>query len=268
MTRTVPRSAAIELFVVIFGILIAFAVDAAWGRRSERIEERETLRSLESDFRTSIDLLEDRWLVIHQKAVRATNALIWNLQVGGDWPGSPEDLTFDDYINRFVIPVSRRPSEPSTWTVMVPDSLIGQTLITPTYDPTLFSLDALLASGRLSLISNRELRDALAAFPSLLADASDEERMSRDHVLSELRPRLALATSMVRAEMIHSNWVEFEHDALPESILQNVRPLKASSELVNVLATRSNIAGAALHELTGVRDAMMGILELIEAELR
>jgi hypothetical protein len=262
------RSAVLELFVVIFGILIAFAVDAAWDRRSERIEERETLLALDSNFRNSIELLEERWLIIHEKAVEATNALIWTLQGGSEWPGPLEDLTLDDYINRFVIPVTDRPADPSTWMVMVPDSLLGLTLITPTYDPTLSSLDALLASGRLNLISNRELSDALAAFPSLLADASDEERMSRDHVMNELRPRLGLATSMLRAELIASNWAEFGHDSLPQTILENVRPLRASPELGNVLATRSNIAAGALGGLEDVRDAMAAILEMIEAELR
>jgi hypothetical protein len=262
------RSPVVELLVVVLGILIAFAVDAAWEGRSERLSERETINALEADFRSSVDLLEARWLVIHRKAVDATDALMWALQVGAEWPGSPMDMSFDEYIDQFVVPVSRRNVEPRTWTVEVPDSLLGQTLITPTYDPTLASLEALRASGRLNVIRSRALRDALAEFPSLLADASDEERMSRDHVLNQLRPQLARATSMVRAELIRSHWVEFEHDALPPEVLENLRPITASVELVNVLATRSNIASDALYELIGVRDAMLRILELIEAERR
>ena len=64
-------------------------------------------------------------------------------------------------------------------------------LWTPTLDPSLGALDALIASGRLARIDDQELRGMLAGLKDQFADAQQEdllaERISLDQLLPHLR---------------------------------------------------------------------------------
>jgi hypothetical protein len=66
------KRVAAEVAAIVFGILIAFWIDAAWDRRQEREAEQEILASLESDLQSSLDALHSHWLPMHTGAMRAT----------------------------------------------------------------------------------------------------------------------------------------------------------------------------------------------------
>ena len=265
--RRGSQPVVVELFVVVAGILIALMVDAAWGARAARAEEQEALRALQADLRESLALLEDRWLPLHDEVSRAAGRILWLLQTDGSEPFPLDDETIglQEFADRFVIPVSVM--REGTWSVTVPDSLLGKVLVTPTFDPTLPSVTALTASGRVGVIRSPDIQSALSAFRAAFIDAQEEERVAREQVMGDLRPRLEEATSIVSAELLGAMWIETP-DEWPAELDRSERPVRASMGLVNAFATRANLSLAALGSLQNVGAIMEELLGWIERELR
>ena len=67
---------------------------------------------------------------------------------------------------------------------------LARTLIAPTFDPRTGTLDGLLASGRLGILKSESLRQRLAAWPGLLADAAEEEVRSDALIRDLMEPIL------------------------------------------------------------------------------
>lgn len=144
-TRIVGESVAIVL-----GILLAFAIDAGWDARNDRLEEREILEALERDFQEN-RVAAERVIHIHEvdNARFAYLASLTAEEIGS----LPEDSI------RVVVGGLSAPF---------------------TFDPVRGTIDALLGAGKLDLIRSRELRDALIIFLNLVDDArEDAEYMGR-----------------------------------------------------------------------------------------
>lgn len=64
-----------EVAIIVLGILIAFALDAAWDSRQERREEGHIVESLRAEFgQTRADL--SLWIQFHRKTERNTRVLL------------------------------------------------------------------------------------------------------------------------------------------------------------------------------------------------
>ena len=142
-------------------------------------------------------------------------------------------------------------------------AVIGATLVTATYDPSVASLAALFSEGDLNRIRDRELRTALAALPGQLADAQDEERAARDHVDLRLRPLFEAAGDMTLVNMVHWNWLEAFAPPATTDIT-----IRLSPELLGALALRLPQQTAVVIELSLFAGALERTLELIRAQRR
>jgi hypothetical protein len=257
-----------EMVIVVISILIAFAVDAGWDRYQEEQEERLILAELQRDFRSSLTTLEDRWIPIHEGALSASQELLWRLRQGDrPYPATRPDSMDVEAFREYVLGAlsdGRFGDRPQP--VIVRDSLLGAALSTATYDPTLPSLDALLQSGSLARLQNRELRTALAEFPAELADLADEERLARDHAYTILRPALHRAANTIVAELVGYTWLEAT-EPLMATMTRRETEVMATEELANILATRILTQDGVVSEIVGLRDSIEGILELLEGEL-
>lgn len=151
----------LEGTVIVASILLAFGIDAWWDARQYQVEEIEVLAGLEQEFIGNAAYFERR-LQHHQIALAAVGKLL-NAAKSGFW---------DDTIGP------------------VDDSLI-LLLIPPTTDLGQGVRDSLVSSGRLELLSNNELRDALAAWEGVLDEVLDDELMSREWVFEQVIPYLA-----------------------------------------------------------------------------
>ena len=60
---------AAEAIAIVASILLAFAIDAAWDERNERMEEKEVLRSLQLEFEANRDEAANVVLT-HERALR------------------------------------------------------------------------------------------------------------------------------------------------------------------------------------------------------
>jgi hypothetical protein len=140
---------------------------------------------------------------------------------------------------------------------------------TPTYTPSLASLDAALSSGQISLIQSLEVQRALASWTRLLADAQEEEARSAELSYSEILPHLATASelgpSMSRLTTDVRRIMEGRPD---EPWPATSSPVLVSRELINLVWIKYRVSSAAANELEILEESVANVLALIEDEVR
>ncbi len=131
-TQNIPwKRIAVEAVAIVGSILLAFAIDAWWQNRTERIIEINYLQALQDDLIRSLDYLsEDE--VVQQRQVEYLEAL---LSTNSDTPDSDE-------LRRWI-----------------DDGLFD----VGTYQPQISALRDLESSGQTKIIRNPEIRQALAS---------------------------------------------------------------------------------------------------------
>ena len=149
--------------MIVVGVLLALAAEAAWAERSDRLREQELLADLLEEFQENeARLLSD----IEQNRTARAAASLWVEVMLGE------------------VAVSR-------------DS-IGPLFIAGAsdarFDPVTGALRSLVDGGELQLIKNDDLRRALAGWPALAAEARltanswDNQRQSLNPVVLALEP--------------------------------------------------------------------------------
>ena len=218
---------------VVISILLAFAIDAWWDRRAETIQATAVLRGLQEDFRDS-QLHLKQWLAGNRKIQRGTAMLLENIRNSG---------------KNSLVPVTAE-------MILAP---IGA----PTYDPTTSTLDTALASGRIDLIENEELRHELTLWRQQLADTREDEFLIRDIVVHRLVPLVAQQVRLGFAfEQIHS-WFIGESEGSFEDPIE----LLAVPELEGVLAQRLFYTNYVVEGQSQIYETQARILELLGAAL-
>ncbi|MFG0252752.1 MAG: hypothetical protein ACF8NJ_07770 [Phycisphaerales bacterium JB038] len=233
MTQTPPRLArrvAIEATTIVASILIAFAIDAWWAERNERIEEREAIEGLLTDFR---------------ETQRRTSELRAQLQESVDAAGTL--LAMAD-------------GGPGTSTAQT-DSLIFLLVQRHALSTTEANLTALLESGRLRLIRNDSLRVALAGWGQVKARPAtaldQDDRTVGDHLL----PYLWDTVSM-RAVDSAGGLQAFGAGSKPHDASRLLRDRKFE----NLVNERIALLTVALRGLASVDNHVETTLRLLEEE--
>lgn len=140
-----PRALLAEGLVVLLSILIAFALDAAWENRELRRELDQDLASVAAEVQANIEGAEGH-IALAGRIVSTSNELLAALK-----------------------------ASPEASTVAVVDTVVWWQAMTPTYEPSLGAIDAVIASGRMSAIEDRDLSRRLASLRSQIDDAVEEE---------------------------------------------------------------------------------------------
>ena len=157
-TRTIPwGQIGVEAVAIVASILLAFSIDAWWDNRKELLEEREILLGLEVEF---VDLRERLalWAEFNRTGVQF----------------------IEQFLSDSVTEMDRRDIELAfTYASLV--NVLDQG----------GALDALLASGRLERIADRNIRARLVKWPDWLEDIHTNDLSSRRYVMSEIVPYLA-----------------------------------------------------------------------------
>jgi hypothetical protein len=152
--------------------LLAFAIDAWWDNRFERIEERRVLESLKAEFLSNAEKIP-RYIERHQKsadiALEVMNAM--------------SAAKSDELLRLPAVKVARVLGHNST---------------------TLRSgaLGATLQSGDLRYVTNPTIRERLAAWPSLVVDATENEDLLRNLWDPKLIEALAKDVDLTRIEAL------------------------------------------------------------------
>jgi hypothetical protein len=134
----------IEAAAIVASILLAFAIDAGWDERQERAEEREVLESLYVEFEANRDeaasviLFHDRVIRSFVKLMELSQEEILALQANA----------VVDFLSSLGNP--------------------------RTFDAVRGSVDALISSGKLGILKDRELRESLTTFVNIVDDSIED----------------------------------------------------------------------------------------------
>nr|CAP48495.1 putative integron gene cassette protein [uncultured bacterium] len=151
----------VESVAIILTILLAFAIDAGWDANKERSQEKAFLVSLLNDFKETRGRIDES-TDAHMRFIDLARQLL-GLH-GGD-TSSIEPEALENMLSAVFF----------NW----------QSLYLPSG-----SRDALFASGDIEIIDNEESRAMLAAWPSVVADAAEDDILIANDVMNNLAPYL------------------------------------------------------------------------------
>jgi hypothetical protein len=151
------RQISVETFAIVVSILLAFSIDAWWDGRKDRLQEQEILLGLEIEF---VDLRGrlDHW---------------------GQY-----NRTGMGYIERYL---SDAVSEMNREAI---EATFGHASLVNILDQG-GAIDGLIASGRLEIISDREIRARLIKWPDWLEDIHTNDLSARSYAMREITPFLS-----------------------------------------------------------------------------
>lgn len=229
------RRTMVESVAIILSILLAFSIDAGWDAFKERNQEEAFLVALRSDFvetRTRVKESTDR----HMRYIDAARQLLGFH--GGDTP----DI------------------EPEALEQLLTDVFFSFTTL---YLPS-GSRDALFASGDIEIIKNEELRAMLAAWPSVVADAAEDDVFISNDVMTNLAPYLQ---SKVRSRNVMrlSNTEAAKNIPRIESV--NYDALLKDPMFENLVVFRIANETFAIFENARLSEAVDEIIRVIDQEL-
>lgn len=221
-----------EGIAIVASILLAFAIDAWWQRRSERHQGRRLAAGLAEDFAIS-QTHAKRWLAGNRRILEASSALLARI---GETPDGGE--------------------------LVVPLEMIVGAIGAPTYGPTDATLAAAISSGQIELIKDPELRNALAMWRQQIDDTREDELLIREIVVEQLVPALAEQVRLGRAFEfeILTSWFLGE---LSTDLTGPVR-LRASLPLEGALAERIFYTNFVVSGLAEVYATQAEVLRLLE----
>jgi hypothetical protein len=144
---------AIDGVVIVLGVLIALAADAAWDYRVDRADERVALRQLDAEFRANASQL-DSVATGHRLGLDAAAILL-------DAVRGETALSADSMRN-----------------------LVRALDVAWTFNPKLAALESVTQSGRLGLIRDDSLRVELVGWPGTVDDLKEDELFAADYAYS------------------------------------------------------------------------------------
>lgn len=226
----------VEGTIIVVSILLAFWIDAWWQERVERRESAALVRGLHADF-TASQLHVKEWLAGNERVLLAANA--------------------------FLEEIRRTPADDE---LEVRQEWLLAAVAAPTFDPTDTSLRTAVATGQVELITDRELRDALAVWRQQLEDTREDELLIRQIVVNQLVPALSRHVRLGRA---------FEFDPMinwftgREAVdLQGSSRLRVTSEIEGALAHRIFYTQFVVEGLAAIQETQEDVLRLLEEALQ
>jgi len=226
----------VESVAIILSILLAFAIDAVWDPFKEHNQEKAFLASLLDDFeetRSRIDASTD----VHMRFINLASQLL-------EFHG-----------------VDKPDIEPDALETMLGAVFFDWTSL---YLPS-GSRDALFSSGNIEIINNEELRAMLAAWPSLVMDAAEDDVWIANDVIYNMAPYLhsrIRTRNVIRATSPDAaEWIprieSVDYDALwNDPMFENIVSFRILNETY------------ALSENVRLHEAVDEIIQAIEKELK
>ena len=227
-----------EGLLIVLSILLAFGIEAWWGRLGERNAEVEALQGLRDDFVENLGRLasgKSSHFEIRDASVRLL------AMTGPDAATAASDLTMDTLIM----------------------ALIGG----PKVFPVTATYDALIASGQIDLLESAALRRELAKWSAAIADLRWEEQEAFDQMDQRLLPFLWDYVPVVTLDLnVHPRYegVDLNQSRFPRRYRELLRLIRFE----NAVEERMNSSIRAIERATAAEDVAQSVLALVESELR
>lgn len=223
-----------EGVVIVVSILLAFSIDALWDQSQLRGEEREALAALHTEFTTNLAQAE-RVISVYIDGREHMEALVRM---------SPEEI--------------RSLSQPTVSAMMLATSNNW------TFDPVLGTTDALLSAGKLGILRDPALRDALTTFSNQVTDAAEDIAWTTPfaHEMWRAERRHGGPWTDPATEIGHAGPVQapdFITRASPEDLLS----VRADAEFMGAVSRFHLLAGYYVQSLETIRDQIELILDLV-----
>ena len=206
---------AVEFFVIIAGVLVALTAESWWSGREARAFERELLEDMVEEFRANISIL-DSDLAENAGALQRLQ-LITEME--------PEELV--------AAPLAE----------MRAHFDVVANLWYAGFDPAMGAVRALVESGDLAVLSDRDLRLQLAEWAALLDERQRFTQNSTDFLLFHVTPRLAAMGrdgSWARFERTEAQALLRVHLAAMRQVIDNQEALRAlAEEIVSYLVAQN-----------------------------
>jgi len=217
---------------IMISILLAFTIDAWWQEHKEDDDRRDQLQSLAHEFAANRMELHS-WIELHRQTA--------------------------DHATKFIDELGQVPVGD---TADVSAESLAIVLVTPTFDPSMGSLDTLIASGQLAVIKNDELRFELASWPGRLTDAAEDEQAAFAYVETRLIPVLEQQIPLADVFDYRINRGFAENAPTSDTV-----KIEHSLPLDNILARRRQHTDMSVRELERAAERLDTILTLLEAEI-
>jgi len=228
---------SVEAAAIVGSILLAFAIDAWWAERLERITEREELSRLYDEFSSNRERL-DRWVSVDgfMQRIRTSSLRVSEIMDAAMKGGSE--------------------------TVSVLDVQIADLVRSATFEAESPVYESLVRSGRIEIVEDREIVTAIAKWERSLRNAAEIEQTRRQFVNNQLLPVLAARSNIQHVLM--NRFVPIQLEPLDPNRMTEIHvdPL-----LVNLVGERSHWEGVALRSLTEVRDYGDHVMSVISRSL-
>ena len=225
---------ALEILVVVLGVVVGFQV-AEWGsERAARAEEQQLLRGLAAEF-AEVSTGIDAQIEKHRRVEAAVASTLQSLQHAKQQDAASASI----------------PDRTLAWALVPTTTQLGQGI-----------LRGMLVTGRLGLIRDVELRTALSEWDGVLADVTEDEITAREIVVDQMEPTL-------RSRMDTSPFRRYElmldgpAPAAPESSSE----VPVDDATLGVFATRLFWQQHVIREFEGPKVEARHIAGLIERSL-
>jgi len=229
------KRVTVEAVAVVLSILLAFAIDAAWDARNDRASEIASLQSLLAELQANRTVFEVE-MARHQALMSDAKALF-------DISRGTEALPDDD----------------RAMSLLHQEALLNHT----TTDYQSGALSALLASGDLGLLRAQDLKIALAAWPTVVEDALENERMVGRVVQEMLAPHAVETTPACIFTIRPADRSAADY----ERCRTELSDVLGSDRFEGLLAYRLFLERATVEEFTGLLDSLDDLSDLLRRDL-
>jgi hypothetical protein len=227
-----------EAVAIVVSILMAFSIEAWWADYGERRDEVEALKYLREDFVETTQRLnsasED-----HRRIFESSVRLL--SMTGPTAPVQIKELTVDSLLM----------------------DLIGG----PRVFPVTATLDALMGSGRLDVISSSELRRELAAWSAAMAALQETEREARAQMDQRFLPLIWDYVPVVTLDITALTEEYGEVGLTPSRFSRRYDAMFAERRFENAVEERMNSSRLALERLSVAQEMGAKIVSLVDREL-
>ena len=230
-----------EIILVVIGILIALQINNRNEYKKERLQEKELLTQLQSEFQSNLSQLDQK-IALRKSMITASIKLLNYV----DYPLKRDN---DSILNH-----------------------LGYTILSPTFDPIVNDINS---SGRILLIQNSQLKEKLSRWTSEVVQVTEEEQVWLHYRNNNYMP-LLLQQGLYR-NLVNQYWEDnligaFHLDEgtqtafnLGDSKKEMVfSELLHKTEFENHLAQCATFAKLANSQSYSLRKRIEEILELIE----
>ncbi len=223
----------LESLLIIVSILIAFAIDAWWDERQDRAEETRLLHALRAEFQENADTIP-AFIARRTNTVNLVNELMGDMHAAG-----------------FGATVTATSEQVTAYTVH------------GSFDASSGAFDAMMQSGGIRLIENRELQQRLARWPRMVADTTENDHYLRNVAGPRVFAYLASRVDFGVAGQFMICRAENPVGDCPSADFE----ITASRELSSLLFPISGWSGEAARELEEMRIEARDLVRIIDEEL-